>query len=101
MVELFANSGDPDQTPHSAMSDLGLHCLPVTDLGSPVFNGLKPIASPCTCTCETLLNDACLRSAQKCFQGELLVQIVTSYSSAMIFLTFPMKTVVRTQKLCI
>ena len=33
MVELFANSGDPDQTPHSAASDLGLHCLPVTRLG--------------------------------------------------------------------
>ena len=33
MVELFANSGDPDQTPHSAASDLGLHCLPNTLLG--------------------------------------------------------------------
>ena len=30
MLELFANSGDPDQTPHSAASDLGLHCLPIT-----------------------------------------------------------------------
>ena len=30
MVELFANSGDPDQIPHSAASDLGLHCLPIT-----------------------------------------------------------------------
>ena len=28
MVELFANSGDPDQTLHSAASDLGLHYLP-------------------------------------------------------------------------
>ena len=27
MVELFANSEDPDQTPRSAASDLGLHCL--------------------------------------------------------------------------
>ena len=33
MTELFANSEDPDQTPHSAASDLGLHCLPVTLLG--------------------------------------------------------------------
>ena len=33
MVELFANSGDPDQLPHSVASDLGLHCLPVTQLG--------------------------------------------------------------------
>ena len=35
MVELhvFANSGDPEQTPHFAASDLDLHCLPVTILG--------------------------------------------------------------------
>ena len=32
MVELFANSGDPDQMP-SSMPDLGLYCLPVTLLG--------------------------------------------------------------------
>ena len=30
MAKLFANSGDPDQTMHSAVSDLGLHCLPIT-----------------------------------------------------------------------
>ena len=30
MVELFANRGDPDQTPRSAASDLGLHYLPIT-----------------------------------------------------------------------
>ena len=30
MVELFANSGDSDQTLHAAASDLGLHCLPIT-----------------------------------------------------------------------
>ena len=33
MAILFANSGDPDQTPHSAVSDLGLHCVPITLLG--------------------------------------------------------------------
>ena len=33
MVALFANSGNPDQTPHTAASDLGLHCLPITLLG--------------------------------------------------------------------
>ena len=33
MAKPFANSGDPDQTPHSATSNLGLHCLPVTLLG--------------------------------------------------------------------
>ena len=30
--KLFANSGDPDQTPRSAASDLGLHCLRFTFL---------------------------------------------------------------------
>ena len=33
MARLFANSGDPDQTPHSVASDLDLHSLPVTLLG--------------------------------------------------------------------
>ena len=33
MVELFADSGYSDQKPHSATSDLGLHCLPITLLG--------------------------------------------------------------------
>ena len=30
MAKLFANSGDPDQMPHSVASDLGLHCLLIT-----------------------------------------------------------------------
>ena len=30
MAKLFANSGDPDQTPRSVVSDLGLHDLPIT-----------------------------------------------------------------------
>ena len=33
MVKLFANIGDPDHTPRSSASDLGLHCLPITLLG--------------------------------------------------------------------
>ena len=33
MGKLFANNGDPDQMPHSAASDLGLPCLPITLLG--------------------------------------------------------------------
>ena len=33
MTELFANSGDPDQMPRSAASDLSLYCLPITLLG--------------------------------------------------------------------
>ena len=27
---LLANNVDPDETPHYVMSDLGLHCLPMT-----------------------------------------------------------------------
>ena len=33
MAKPFADSGDSDQMPHSAASDLGLHCLPVTLFG--------------------------------------------------------------------
>ena len=40
MAERFANSEDPDHMPHSAASDLGLHCLPITFNGSPDYNGL-------------------------------------------------------------
>ena len=32
MIQLFANSGDSDQMPHSAASNLSLHCLPITPL---------------------------------------------------------------------
>ena len=44
MAKTFANSGDPDQTPRSAASDLGLHCLPIPLLGSQDFNGLSDLA---------------------------------------------------------
>ena len=30
IAKIFAKSGDPDQTQLSAVSDLGLHCLPIT-----------------------------------------------------------------------
>ena len=33
MAKQFANSKDPDQTPRSVASDVGLHCLPITLLG--------------------------------------------------------------------
>ena len=32
-AKLFANSGEPDQMPCSAVFDLDLHCLPITLLG--------------------------------------------------------------------
>ena len=43
MVLLFANSGDSDQMPHCAASDLGLHCLPITLLWVSILwhNGLN------------------------------------------------------------
>ena len=41
MVELFANSGDPDQMPRPAASDLGLHCLPIALSRVSQLNGLK------------------------------------------------------------
>ena len=48
-AKLFANSGDPDQTPHSAASDLGLHCLPFTLLRVSRLqrvNPCRPIQKP-------------------------------------------------------
>ena len=45
MVEQFANSGDPDQTPRSVASDLGLHCLPVTRLGVSSLQCVKVVIS--------------------------------------------------------
>ena len=42
MAKLFANSEDPDQMPHSAASDLGLHCLPITLLRVSRLQWVKP-----------------------------------------------------------
>ena len=36
-----ANSEDPDQTPHSVASDLGLHCLPVSQKRTLGIYGIK------------------------------------------------------------
>ena len=44
MIQLFANCGDPDQTPRCAASDLGLHCLPNALLGVSRLQWVK-----CTC----------------------------------------------------
>ena len=41
MVEILANSKDPDQMLHSAASDLGLHCLPITLLGVSRLQSVK------------------------------------------------------------
>ena len=47
MAKLFANSGDSDQMPHSAASDLGLHCLPITLLR---VSRLQCVKSACAAT---------------------------------------------------
>ena len=52
MVELFPNSGDPYQTPRSAVSDLGLHCLPITTLGVSTLQWVKQSRKN---DCDTLL----------------------------------------------
>ena len=43
MVKLFANSECPHQTPRSSASDLGPHCLAITILGYPDYNGLNEL----------------------------------------------------------
>ena len=43
MAKLFANGGDPDQTPRSAASDLGQHCLRITLLWVYGLKWVKPI----------------------------------------------------------
>ena len=47
MVELVANSGNPDQTPLSAASDLGLHCLQITPLGVSRLQWVNQTKSKC------------------------------------------------------
>ena len=47
MPRQFANSGDPDQRPHCAASDLGLHCLPLVPFwGLQTKMGFNPSLSP-------------------------------------------------------
>ena len=45
MAYLSANSGDPDQTPRSAASDLGLHCLPINLLRVSRLQWVKSLVS--------------------------------------------------------
>ena len=44
MTKLFANSREPDQMPHSAASDLGLHCFANSSRKTCLYNfdPLKP-----------------------------------------------------------
>ena len=44
-LHVYANSGDPDQMPHSAASDLGLYCLPITLLQVSRLQWVNPFIS--------------------------------------------------------
>ena len=63
MAKLFANSEDPDQTPHSAASDLGLHCLPITLLGVSRLQWVNIL----------LIDSTITNSAQQGFKGSGLL----------------------------
>ena len=43
MPVVNANSVDPDQTPRSVASDLGLHCLPVSHLWNARHKWVKSV----------------------------------------------------------
>ena len=42
--EHFANNGDLDQKPNSAVSNLGLHCLPITFIGVNIYINFNPLS---------------------------------------------------------
>ena len=92
MVELFANSGDADQTPRSAASDLGLHCLPITLLGISKLHGLSKLSPEISMTTHfekgvkilSVLSSVNSSSACKNSRQYTLVYIlkVTAYKAA-------------------
>ena len=65
----FANSGDPDQTPHSAASDLGLHCLPIShsrsrsDIPLPVWGDFFILGRSISAQCRFWSDCAKVRAA--------------------------------------
>ena len=70
MAKLFANSKDPDQMPCSAVSDLGLHCLPATLLGDSRLQWVKrkefapAVSKFFTFIVDPFLEGACAESKQ-------------------------------------
>ena len=56
MAKLFANSEDPDQTPHSVVSDLGLLCLPITLLWVSWLQWVKPLSTKQIFAADNILN---------------------------------------------
>ena len=66
MNELFANSGDPDQTLCSAASDLGLHCLPITLWG---VSRLQWVEMPKKPASENVVCLCCLHLSCKLFKS--------------------------------
>ena len=61
MVELFANSEDPDQMLRCAASDLGLHCLSITLSGVSGLQCVKHVPDHIyiCCCCFPVLILAC------------------------------------------
>ena len=53
MVEIYAKSEDPDQTPRSAASDLGLLCLLIIRLG---VSRLQCVKTTCVYTQSNTAN---------------------------------------------
>ena len=63
MAKLIGKSGDPDQTPHYAASDLGLHCLPIPFGVSRLLNGLT-FSMPCKSSAEEIVKAAVFNTFQ-------------------------------------
>ena len=55
MAILFTNSGDPDQTPHSAASDLVCTVCQLSFYGSPDYNGLNKLVLEGVCSLENFI----------------------------------------------
>ena len=73
MATLFANSGDPDQTPHSVASDLDLYCLLITFLRDSRQKWVKYVSwilntySRSRLTMGTLQHSICCGLNNECF----------------------------------
>ena len=84
MAKLFADSEDPDQTPCSAASDLGLHCLQSTLLWVPWLQWVKTgLAVYSTLSNESVSRRSCLVGLDGCaaLSGPLVAFVIKTLSS--------------------
>ena len=77
-TEIFANSGDPDQTLHS---DLGLHCLPSTLLG---ISRLQWVKLMTTLVKQEIANKQCLFNTPPWTDGQCENSILTQFAGDII-----------------